>query len=96
MTNSQLKSVVAGAAAALTTLEARLDLLTAILPPKYAGWLRTGVIVAGVVVLLFNQSLSTAHLSMPRAEAEALAGDVTPTSDPLARKAARRIRKEVK
>lgn len=92
MTNSQLKSIIAGAAAALATLEARLDLLTALLPPKYAGWLRTIVIVGGVLVVMFNQSLSTAHLSLPRAEAEALAGHAS--SDPLARKAAQRIKKE--
>jgi hypothetical protein len=68
MTKSQLKSIVAGAATALATLDARMDLLTAILPPKYAGWLRTTVIVGGVIVMIFNQSLHPGHKSLPVAE----------------------------
>jgi hypothetical protein len=72
MTKSQLKSAVAGVATALATLDARMDLLTAVLPPKYAGWLRTLVIVGGVAVMLFNQSLSQNHISVPVEKAEAL------------------------
>jgi hypothetical protein len=72
MTKSQVKALVAGATAALATLDARMDLLTAVLPPKYAGWLRTAVIVAGVLIVMFNQSLSTAHVSVPVEEAKAL------------------------
>lgn len=72
MTNSQLKAIVGGVAAALGTLDAQTDVLAAVLPPKYAGWLRTVVIVGGVVVMLFNQSLSGAHVSIPVEEAKAL------------------------
>lgn len=96
MTTSQIKSIVAGAAAALATLEARMDLLTAILPPKYAGWLRTSVIVGGVLVMLFNQSISRSHLSLPVAEAEALVGVVGHPAGPLAKRALTRIREVTK
>lgn len=72
MTTSQLKAIGGAAAAALATLDARMDLLTAVLPPKYAGWLRTAVIVAGVLVVLFNQSVNTNHVSIPVEEAKAL------------------------
>jgi hypothetical protein len=75
LTKSQITSVLAGSAAALATLEARLDLLTALLPPKWAGWLRTGVIVAGVVITLFSQSLNMNHTSIPVEKARALGID---------------------
>lgn len=72
MTSSQIKSIVAGVAAALATLDARMDLLTTVLPPKYAGWLRTAVIVGSALVMLFNQSLSKSHISVPVAKARRL------------------------
>lgn len=73
MTKSQLKSIVGGAAAALGTLDAQMHVLAAVLPPKWAGWLRAVVIIGGVIVMLFNQSLSTAHVSLPVEEAKELA-----------------------
>ena len=71
MTHSQLKAIAGGLAAALATLDARMDVLAMVLPPRWAGWLRTAVIIGGVVLVLFNQSLSTAHVSIPVEEAKA-------------------------
>jgi TRAP-type C4-dicarboxylate transport system permease small subunit len=97
MNKSQFKALVGGLAAALATLDARMDVLTMLLPPKYAGWLRTIIIVGGVILVLFNQSLSTEHTSLPVAEANALASGVTvKTDNPLASKALSRLREQTK
>jgi hypothetical protein len=65
MTKSQIVAAIAGAAVVVNELASKLDLLTAILPAKYAGWLRVAVTVAGVVLVAFSQSLNMNHISVP-------------------------------
>jgi hypothetical protein len=72
MNKSQLKSLGGALATALGVLDAHMDVLTAVLPPKYAGWLRAGVIFVGVVLMLFNQSWHPSHTSIPIEKAQAL------------------------
>lgn len=71
MTSSQIKSIVATLAALLALLDAKADLLDALMPPKYAGWLRMGVIAGGLIVAAFNQSLNTNFASVPSEKAQA-------------------------
>lgn len=71
MTNSQIKAIVAAIVAALAVLDGKMELLTAVLPQKYAEWLRVAVAVGGVLVVLFNQSASPNHVSIPVETAKA-------------------------
>ncbi|HEX7313282.1 MAG TPA: hypothetical protein VF297_05150 [Pyrinomonadaceae bacterium] len=72
MTNSQLKSLIATTAGILATIEAKAQVLSAVLPQSVSRWIPVVVIVGGFVVAAFNQSLSTAHVSVPVEEAKAL------------------------
>lgn len=72
MTKSQFKALAGSLAAALAALDGKMDVLTLLLPSKYAEWLRVGVIVGGVAVALFNQSAHPGHVSVPVEEAKAL------------------------
>jgi TRAP-type C4-dicarboxylate transport system permease small subunit len=70
MTKSQIVSAAATAAVIVNELAAKIDLLSDLLPPKYAHWLRTLITVAGILLAAFSQSLNKSHIS---AEAEKVA-----------------------
>lgn len=76
MTKSQIKAVVATIAAALAALDGKMDVLTLLLPPKYAEWLRLIIIIGGLIVAVFNQSASRAHVSVPVETAKSVGLDV--------------------
>lgn len=72
MTSSQLKTAIATGAAVVAGIASQLVPLSSVLPPALAKWLPVVVVVAGAVVAAFNQSLSTAHVSVPVEKAQAL------------------------
>lgn len=93
MTASQIKSYVAALVAMLAVVDANtLNLVGELLTPGWAKAFRLAVIFAGILVTGKNQSWDNNHLSLPRAEAEALAGAATVPVDPLAKRAVERIR----
>jgi hypothetical protein len=76
MTRSQLTAWIAATALALTEVGQKLVPLSAVLPPVVAKWLPVGIVIAGGIVTLFNQSASKAHVSLPVRKALALDVDV--------------------
>lgn len=97
MTSSQITSAIATLLVFLAGLDTKVDLLAALLPQRYADILRAVVIVAGVLVTAFSQSLNTNHGSLPVTEAAALANALPARrdfvgDDALAQKALARIK----
>jgi Flp pilus assembly protein protease CpaA len=72
MTTSQITTAIATAATVIASIAAKLVPLSDVLPPTIAKWLPVVVVVAGVIVSAFSQSLNPNHVSIPVEEAKAL------------------------
>ena len=72
MTGSQIKSAVATVVTIISAVGNQLLTLAGILPPAWVHWLLIVVAIAGAITVALNQSLSTAHTSVPVAQAEAI------------------------
>jgi hypothetical protein len=65
MNKSQFKATAGAVVVGASLICEKLGAFTSILPPTIAKWLPVVSAVSGALVILYNQSLSSDHVSVP-------------------------------